>query len=308
MYCFILLRWWKRIGLVEKLGFFRDRLVENFIWTVGTHFNPNFGNYRRVMTKVASLILTIDDTYDVHGTMEELELFTDSIDKWDLNGMERLPDYMKICFLALYNFVNELAYETLKENGYYITPYLKKAWADLCKTYLTEAKWYHSGYMPSLEEYMENAWISITGPALFTHAYFLIPYSLKTEDLVYLEEYSDLIRFSSIIFRLANDVGTDKRENEAGDVPTSVQCYMNETGATEAEACEYVKSLIFTTWKKMNEEARNSSLPESFIDTAINPARMALCMYQHGDGHTIQGPEIKSRILSFIFRPIHFET
>lgn len=48
--------------------------------------------------------------------------------RWDLNGaMDSLPDYMKICFHALYNFVDEMAYETLKNTGHYITPYLKKA-------------------------------------------------------------------------------------------------------------------------------------------------------------------------------------
>lgn len=34
---------------------------------------------------------------------------------------------MKILFLALYNTVNELAYDALKENGYDILPYLVKA-------------------------------------------------------------------------------------------------------------------------------------------------------------------------------------
>jgi len=47
--------------------------------------------------------------------------------RWDLNAMEPLPHYMKICFHALYNFVNEVAFETLKKSGHYITPYLKKA-------------------------------------------------------------------------------------------------------------------------------------------------------------------------------------
>ncbi|WJX73075.1 hypothetical protein P8452_56896 [Trifolium repens] len=79
------------------------------------------------------------------------------------------------------------------------------------------------------------------------------------------------------------------RENETGDVPKSIQCYMNETGANEVEAHKHVKSMMCTMWKKMNKEAHNSSFSQSFIDTSINLARMALCMYQHGDGHTIQG-------------------
>ncbi|KAI5440831.1 Terpene synthase 10, variant 3, partial [Lathyrus oleraceus] len=207
---FLIIRWWKRTGLGEKLSFARDRLVENFLWTVGTNFNPNLEYSRKVITKVNSLITIIDDVYDVYGTLEELELFTEAIDRWDLNGMDSLPDYMKICFGALYNFVNEIAFEIQNKSGYHITPQLKKVWTSLCKAYLIEAKWYHGGYTPSFEEYLENAWISISSHVILNHGYFFIPHSFKMEDLVCLEENSNIIRFSAMISRLANDLGTYK--------------------------------------------------------------------------------------------------
>lgn len=37
-----------------------------------------------------------------------------------------LPEYMKICFLALYNTTNEMGYEILKDQGINIIPYLQK--------------------------------------------------------------------------------------------------------------------------------------------------------------------------------------
>ena len=40
--------------------------------------------------------------------------------------MEDLPDYMQLCFLALYNTINEMAYDTLKEQGLNIVPYLAR--------------------------------------------------------------------------------------------------------------------------------------------------------------------------------------
>ena len=66
-------------GLGEKLDFVRDRPMVYFLWTVGVIFEPQFGNCRRMLTKLNSLITTIDDVYDVHGTLDELELFTDAI-------------------------------------------------------------------------------------------------------------------------------------------------------------------------------------------------------------------------------------
>ncbi|XP_054779854.1 terpene synthase 10-like [Prosopis cineraria] len=297
-------RWWNRIGLAEKLSFSRDRLVENFFWTVGLAYEPQFGRFRRVMTKVNALITTIDDTYDVYGELEELQLFTEVVDRWDINAIDILPEYMKICFLALYNFVNEIAFEFLKENGKNITPVLKKAWADLCKSYLVEAKWYYGNYQPSLQEYLENAWISISAPVSLVHAYFLLTSSTKMEDLICLEEDSDIIRSSATILRLADDLGTSEREMETGDVPKSIQCCMKETGASEEDARRHINSLIIETWKKMNKEARNSSFSQDFIQIAMNFARMSLCMYQHGDGHSDQDPETKNRITSILFHPI----
>ncbi|CAI9770019.1 unnamed protein product [Fraxinus pennsylvanica] len=125
-------RWWKRTGLAEKLPFVRDRLVECFFWNIGILFEPQYGLFRTVSTKVFVLITIIDDVYDVYGTLEELELFTDAVERWDVNAIEQLPEYMQICYLALYNFVNEQAYDILKEKGLVIIPYLRKAVSLIC--------------------------------------------------------------------------------------------------------------------------------------------------------------------------------
>ncbi|GMI77554.1 terpene synthase 02 [Hibiscus trionum] len=120
-------RWWKNTGLGEKLSFARNRLVESFLWTVGISFKPEFGSCRKTLTKAIALITVIDDIYDVYGTLDELQLFTDAVERWDIKAMKQLPDYMKIWFLALYNTVNEMAYDILKEQGHDVVSNLKKA-------------------------------------------------------------------------------------------------------------------------------------------------------------------------------------
>ncbi|KAK4276119.1 hypothetical protein QN277_019108 [Acacia crassicarpa] len=299
-------RWWKRIGLVEKLNYaiIRDRIVENFFWTVALAFEPQHGHFRRLMTKVNALITSIDDIYDTYGTWEELQLFTRVVDRWDTNALDELPDYMKICFLALYNFVHEVAFDFLQDNGQNIIPHLKKAWSDLCKSYLVEARWYYYDYKPTLQEYMENAWISISAPVILVHTYFALPTITNDENFVRLEDYCETIHSSATILRLANDVGTSKREKETGDIPKAMECYMNETGASESDARRHINSLVFEAWKKINKEAANSSYSKSFIRIAENLARMSLYMYQHGDGHTVQGPQTINHITSLLFQPI----
>ncbi|XP_028772666.1 myrcene synthase, chloroplastic-like [Neltuma alba] len=205
-------------------------MVENFIG-VGVAFQPKFGYFRRVVSKVFAVITIIDDI-------------------WDVNAIDELPDYMKICFLALNNFVNEVAFDFLKENGRNIILHIKKV------------------------------------------------------DSIRFEEYSNVICYVLTIFRLVNDLGIAKREKVTGDIPKSVECYMNETGASEAKARRQINSLICETWKEMNKEVSNSSCSGSFMEVAVNLVRMCMCEYQHGDGHIVQDDETKKRIISLFCQPI----
>ncbi|RZS23440.1 hypothetical protein BHM03_00056380, partial [Ensete ventricosum] len=75
------IRWWTNLGLAQKLSFFRDRLTENFLCTVGCAFEPQFWEYREIQTKANCLIAMLDDVYDIYGTLNELELFTEAIER-----------------------------------------------------------------------------------------------------------------------------------------------------------------------------------------------------------------------------------
>ncbi|KAK9093209.1 hypothetical protein Syun_028120 [Stephania yunnanensis] len=300
-------RWWRDLGLCShpEMHFARDRLVENFLWTIGIIFDPQFSYCRDGLTKVNSLITTIDDVYDVYGSLEELELFTVTVERWDIAAMEQLPKYMKLCFLALFNTVNQMAYVILKEQDLDISLYLKKAWADLCKAYLVEARWFHNKYTPTLEEYLENAWVSISAPVMLVHSYFFVKQEITTEALQCLDRYPDIIRWSSMILRLCDDLGTATAELERGDVAKSIQCYMKETGVSEEVAREYIKHLIGEIWKKLNKERVDYSLfSKPFIGTAVNLARMAQCMYQYGDGHGDSDGYTKNRVMSLLVEPL----
>ena len=46
--------------------------------------------------------------------------------RWDVNFMDHLPDYMKLCFFVLFNSINEIAYDILRDQGVDSLPYLKK--------------------------------------------------------------------------------------------------------------------------------------------------------------------------------------
>ncbi|PPD82479.1 hypothetical protein GOBAR_DD20590 [Gossypium barbadense] len=266
-----------------------------YVSTAGMIIAPEDGKSRIFHTMVNALITVIDDVYDVYGTLDELELFTDVVERWDINEIHRLPDYMKIYYHALYN----------SEQGIDVIPFLKKLWTDLCKAYLVEAKWYYTGYTPTLQEYIDNAWISVGGSLMLAHSY-LVTDHITEEGLHNIQEnYSDIIYGSSLIIRLTNDLGTSPHELKRGDIPKSVQCYMYESGVSEEEAREHIRKLIDATWKKINED-QMAKLPFSrkFIEISKNIARVSLLMYQNGDGHGIEDKETKDRVLSLFVNPI----
>lgn len=81
-------------------------------------------------------------------------------------------------------------------------------WVDLVEAYLKEAEWYDNGHKPSMEEYINNAWISSGGVPILSHIYFRLTDSIQREGADEMHKYHDLVRASSTILRLGNDLGT----------------------------------------------------------------------------------------------------
>ncbi|KAF9616465.1 hypothetical protein IFM89_029762 [Coptis chinensis] len=272
-------RWWKELGFKEELAFSRDRLVENFIWAMGIIYEPQFSKCRIGLTKFICILTAIDDIYDVYGSPDELELFTEAVSRWDVKAAENLPKYMKICYLAMFNFANMITHDIQRDQGICVLPYIVKEWISLCKSYLVEARWFYNGYTPTLEEYLGNAWTSV----------------------------GELVYWASVITRINDDLGTSTAEMKRGDIPKSIQCFKNEKGVTEEEATEHIKSFRSNCWKKLNQECMKTSLPKSVVNLAVNMARTSHCIFEHGDGIGTSHGVTKDRAVSLFIEPIEIK-
>lgn len=73
---------------------------------------------------------------------------------------------------------------------------------------LMEATWYHKGHVPTLEEYLENGWISSSGPLLSLHVIFGLSNKTTNEALDLCKSCQEIIYHTSVIIRLCNDQGT----------------------------------------------------------------------------------------------------
>ncbi|KAL5736122.1 hypothetical protein ACOSQ2_030910 [Xanthoceras sorbifolium] len=112
----------------------------------------------------------LDDTYDAYGTYEELELFTDAIQRWDIN--------------TIY---------VLKGRSYWVH-YSIQEMKKLVKAYCVEAKWCNESYVPTMEEYMDISLVTTCYPM-----WDVLEWSSN-------DNYPKIIKASTIICRLMDDI------------------------------------------------------------------------------------------------------
>ncbi|TKY66664.1 (-)-germacrene D synthase [Spatholobus suberectus] len=75
-------KWWVNdLNVSTKLPFVRDRIVEGCFWILGVYYEPHYSIARKITTKVIALCSIIDDLYDAYGTIDELQLFTNAIER-----------------------------------------------------------------------------------------------------------------------------------------------------------------------------------------------------------------------------------
>nr|QIQ55972.1 geraniol synthase [Nepeta rtanjensis] len=281
-----IVRWWKELGLVDKLSFARDRPLECFLWSVGLLPDPKYSNCRIELAKNIAILLVIDDIFDTYGKMDDLILFTHAIRRWDLEAMETLPEYMKICYMALYNTTNETCYRVLKDTGRTVFPYFKSTWIDMIEGFMVEAKWFNGGIAPNLEEYIENG-VSTAGAYMaLVYLFFLIGEGVTDQNasLLIRKPYPKLFSAAGRILRLWDDLGTAKEEEERGDLASSIHLFIKEKNlSTEEDARSRILEEIFRLWKDLNGEliSDNKVLPLSIIKVALDMARSSQVVYKH---------------------------
>ncbi|CAH9059556.1 unnamed protein product [Cuscuta europaea] len=268
------------------------------------------GESRKWLTKATILSLIVDDIYDIYGSIPDLEILTNAIDMWDPNRVGDLPECMRICFEALDNITNGIVLHICEHKGWddnSALPCLRRAWADFCKTLLVEAKWESIRYTPTLREYLDNGWISSSGPLLLLQLILGVAQDFS-EVMEFIQKRRDLVYNTSLIIRLCNDLGTSIAEMERGDVPSSIQCYMKEEGVTEDVAREHIRNMVHDALTEINNHCLNtkqfSSSMRMLVKCVTNAARVSRFVYQSGDGYGVQDGKTRDLIISCLIEPI----
>ncbi|KAF8408882.1 hypothetical protein HHK36_004951 [Tetracentron sinense] len=297
-------RWWKDIDFATKLPFARDRLVECYFWGIGVYFEPQYAPCRILIAKLMSIVSIIDDIYDVYGAPEELQLFTNAIQGCDNGARDQLPEYMKVCFLELKNVFNETEEEMIGEEKFYRFNYLKQEMKALVKAYRAEAQWFNTGCVPKLEEYLQISLITSVYPLITVIEYMGMGEIATKEAFEWATSLPKIIRSSSMIDRLMDDIKSYKFEQKRGHVASSVQCYMKEYEVSEEEACKELQKMVEGAWKDINNEClMPTPVPFPLLMPIVNHARIIEVIYLYGDGYTESSGRTKENIASLLIDP-----
>ncbi|PQQ16398.1 (-)-germacrene D synthase-like [Prunus yedoensis var. nudiflora] len=297
--------WWKDLDFVNKLPFARDRVVESYFWASGVHFEPQYYFARRTLCKVTALLVIIDDIYDVYGTHEELELFTEAVERWDISAMDHLPEYMKVCYQALLDVYVEIEENLANEGNLYSIHYAREAMKVQVRAYFREAKWLHQKYTPTMDEYMSAA--LDTSYFMMATTSFVGMGDIATKDSMdwVFNDPTKMVKAASLIGRLIDDIKSHQFEQKRGHVASAVECYMKEYGATEEEANIELSKQVNNAWKDINEACiQNTTIPMPLLLRILNLARAIEVIYKHDDGFTHAGIFLKDSVVSLFVEPV----
>nr|QYL01194.1 terpene synthase 4 [Stevia rebaudiana] len=203
--------WSKKWGLTE-MGFGREKTSYCYFAVSSSTSLPHDSLIRMLVAKSAILITVADDFFDEQGTLEELHVLNEAINRWDGEG---LSGPSKVIFIVLDDLVREITNTLIRHGRIDSTEAFRSLWREIFNSWLTETTWGRSGYIPSADEYLQTSMISIaTHILVLTAACFLNP-SLP-ENKLKPQKYENITQSLMATTRLLNDIQSFQKEQEEG--------------------------------------------------------------------------------------------
>ncbi|KAK6119782.1 hypothetical protein DH2020_046473 [Rehmannia glutinosa] len=159
----LLSRWWNEVS--PSLSYARNRVVEAYLWGTAYHFEPQYSYVRVAVAKSIQMLTVVDDTYDNYATLEEADIFTKILERWNIDEIDQLPDYMQILYNFILRIYDDYEREAAEEGKLFIVPYAKETRESKQGQILTGVDFYMKQHGVSMQEtadkfveLIEDAW------------------------------------------------------------------------------------------------------------------------------------------------------
>ncbi|KAJ4801535.1 Sesquiterpene synthase [Rhynchospora pubera] len=296
--------WWKDFNLKQKLGYARDRIVETYFWMTGVYFEPQFSRARIILVKAFALITILDDTYDVHATLEECRQLAHAVQRWDKESAEMLDDYLKVVYLKLISLCEETEKE-LEPSEKYRASYLIEWYKTQIRSYLQEAEWLAAGYIPTFKERLDVSLITSGVPLLCCASFIGMGDIATKEAFLWVNQIPDMVRASFEIARFIDDVVGHEREHLAGELATVLDCYIKEQKISKEEAVIRFKCWTEGAWRRLNKaRLMPTAVSPVLIERIFNFSAMIQVLYNHMSNGFCEPINVKEYITLLYIEPL----
>ncbi|KAK3427096.1 hypothetical protein EUGRSUZ_F03402 [Eucalyptus grandis] len=186
--------------------------------------------------------------------------------------------YFELKFAMVKNILTKIGNELATKERSHLLVYAKEVMKKLVKAYFHEAKWFHTNYVPTLEEDMSLQ--------LITTGYGM----LATTSLV----------------GMIDVVTEHALEWSVGDCKISaVELLMKYHGASKQEAGEELQKGVIDAWKDINEEfLRPTAIPMPILTQMLNFSRVMDVLYSDGDNYTHFETKLKDYVTLLFVSPL----
>ncbi|PNT61834.1 hypothetical protein BRADI_5g21480v3 [Brachypodium distachyon] len=300
---------WVKENRLDQLQFARQKLTYCYLSAAATVFPPELSGARLSWAKNSVLVTVADDFFDVGGSKEELENLVALVEKWDEHFEDDFhSEQVKIIFYAIYTTVNQLGAMATAVQNRDVKNHMIELWLQLLRSMKTEAEWRMRRYVPTIEEYTANAFVSFTlGPVVLI-AFYLVGPKLSgcaVED----QDYNELYRLTSTCGRLLNDIQGFERESSEGKLDSVSLHLVHSDGSMSIEAAkESIRKSIASCRKNLLRLVlkEDNVVPRPCRELLWKMSQICHFFYSHTDAFT-SPIEMVSSVNAVIHEPLRLQ-
>nr|AJP67537.1 (E, E)-farnesol/(E)-nerolidol synthase [Phyllostachys edulis] len=296
-------QWWNDLSRDIGLDYVRDRVVECYFWSYTVYYEEEYTRARMILARLFMLASLLDDTYDVHATLEECRKLNEAIQSWDECAVSDLPEYLKKFFLKVISNFREFENQ-LEPHEKFGNAYNKKAFQMLSGYYLQEAEWFHGNYIPSFKDQVNVSVLSAGAQALSVGLLVGMGDLATKEALEWAIGSTDAVWACGEVARFMDDMSAFKNGRNQKDVASSVECYIKEYSVTSEVALAKLSYLVEDAWKTINQARFEHRALLPVVERVTNLAKsMALLFLDKRDAYTYS-KDFKETMDSHFVNPI----